>query len=245
MPSSPSNFTQQISHLHSSTGHPHLVQLLWTYNNGPNYHLVFPWADGNLRDFWEIHNMPIPDQAGENHHRRAAVWFARQCLGIAQGLHAIHKRGHDSVGDIKGKEEPGWHGDLSLDNILWFRDFDSLGALKISLSMTTSGSNSVFPNDPYRPPECNIDMYRSIFTACDIWALACILLDFVTWFLEGGQGIEKFKSAILADADNYFVKSVFFSYVEVCDEHGTPKTFARVKGSVVNVSNEATYSHHG
>jgi len=213
---------------------------------------VFPCANGNLEDVWKIHNNPIPDQADENHRRRASLWFAQQCLGFAQGLQIIHSCENDSPGIPIGEKTVAWYGDLRPEKILWFRDFDhqaqgySLGVLKISMSLgTRNRSSPVFSSGPYGPLEHDINMSPSISTASSIWTLACILLEFVTWFLEGGQGVEKFENARVEENDRKL--PAFFSDVEACDERGILKTFARIKKSVVHVSKDSSniqYFHH-
>jgi len=42
----------------------------------------------------------------------------------------------------------------------------------------------------YEPPECTIG--RPVSRAYDIWSLACLYLEFVTWMLSGNQQIEEF-----------------------------------------------------
>src|ERR1700733_10792069 len=67
----------------ANKGHPHLIRLILTYNHMDKYYLVFPWANGNLREFWK--SKPNPDHPPD--HVR---WLSSQCRGIAAGLRKIH-----------------------------------------------------------------------------------------------------------------------------------------------------------
>jgi hypothetical protein len=65
--------------------HPHVVELLATYEQFKKLHLVFYRAQGNLIEYWnEI--VPHPDFTYGN-----VLWFATQCTGIANGLLRLHK----------------------------------------------------------------------------------------------------------------------------------------------------------
>ena len=65
-------------------GHKHLIRLLLTYRHDKKYYMLFPWASGNLRQYWEKHQNP-------GHSLRRVHWLAKQCLGIAAGLRKIHR----------------------------------------------------------------------------------------------------------------------------------------------------------
>src|SRR5450756_2907125 len=58
--------------------HPHLIKLLATYEMGKKYHLMFPYANANLRTYWEDHPNP-------SFHRDTALWSLKQMTGIASG----------------------------------------------------------------------------------------------------------------------------------------------------------------
>jgi serine/threonine protein kinase len=90
----------------------------------------------------------------------------------------------------------GRHGDLKPQNILWFPDPSSRGGngiLKISdFGIARFSTKDVWetrktgrvPNSPtYRSPE--YDLNGKLTTACDVWALGCVYLQFVTWYLGG------------------------------------------------------------
>ncbi|KAE9580175.1 hypothetical protein CGMCC3_g3941 [Colletotrichum fructicola] len=110
----------------------HLIQLQFSYLYGDRYFLVFPWADGNLREFWAKHH---------DYHLRKdkdIVWFFRQCKGLARALQKVHiltSLSDASKADFKvalgnlthGKlKRWGRHGDIKPENILWFEKYDEM-----------------------------------------------------------------------------------------------------------------------
>lgn len=143
----------------SSRNNSNLIQLLATYHFQEVYCLLFPWADGNLRDFWMKHEPPTDDSLAFGR----VMWMAEACYGLASGLLQIHNyqttdeikksKWHLSakaIAPVKAKaasrspsklrENPsnrprfGRHGDLKPENILWFNENKNgdYGILKIS-----------------------------------------------------------------------------------------------------------------
>ena len=133
----------------SSNAHPHLISLLATYEHQKSVHLLFHWADADLQRYWrEV--CPRPSK-----NRPVVGWVARQCLGIASGIAAIHRHVTSSANKpqqpcsrttdsaIVMAEETGCmddelygrHGDIKPRNILWFKnapDEDGMGTLVIT-----------------------------------------------------------------------------------------------------------------
>lgn len=144
----------------SSRENSNLVQLLATYRYKDEFYLLFPWADGNLRDLWQNVEPPMFEFSYDG-----ILWMAEVCHGIAAGLSQIHK--HETTEEIRNdssnaalsrtklRDEPGSfppddtgpheeqekkrrfgrHGDIKPENVLWFktnRKDDRLGVLKIS-----------------------------------------------------------------------------------------------------------------
>src|SRR5271167_3938422 len=63
--------------------HPHLVKLIATYQIGQSYCLMFPWADGNLRDFWNRDDTnPLTSKSIE--------WVLQQMVGLCDALKELH-----------------------------------------------------------------------------------------------------------------------------------------------------------
>jgi len=195
----------------------HLVKLLATYTFKEHYHLIFPYADGTLRSYWQQLKEPrlVPDQ------EKIAMWVAKQCKGIADALCTIHeyKTATDNTDDspessanLEDRDRQyGRHGDIKPENILWFKDEESgdseatttNGRLVIAdFGLTRfhkehSRSNvdpaSVAGSPTYRPPEC--DLRLPVSRAYDIWSLGCLYLEFITWLVYGWKGIENFERA--------------------------------------------------
>jgi serine/threonine protein kinase len=171
-----------------NTNHPHLISLLATWRQCDNWYLLFPWAHGNLRDFWYENRTPKPDAS-------LVRWMAKQCLGIAEGLRKIH--GSDS--DIHF--ESSIHGNIKPENILYFKQSDGdYGTLVIcdfgftqfhsSESRFDASSSPLGFSGTYRAPEINALHGRIISRTYDTWTLGCLYLEFVSWYLTGWDGVQ-------------------------------------------------------
>jgi serine/threonine protein kinase len=155
----------------------------------------------------------------------------------------LKKRGV-SITEEKGKVY-GCHGDLKLQNVLWFRDGpDDRGILKITDfglgSFNSKKSRSMEPlkniarSPSYRAPEYDLEDGKAT-RACDVWSLGCIFLEFVTWLLGGKQLLEEFGKARLS-VSNFPVMLCSDKFFDIeTDENGQHK--AVVKKSVGEVSN--------
>jgi serine/threonine protein kinase len=142
---------QSILQSLGSKNHPHLIKLLATYKKEKKYHLMFPYADANLRTYWEDRPWPEFDE-------ETVLWSLEQMTGIANALMVIHNfkvthpltvsgTGIGEQGQVRmpndvvlsvERGEPRWgrHGDIKPENILWFKNpLDApckLGVLQIS-----------------------------------------------------------------------------------------------------------------
>jgi len=205
---------------------PHLVQLLATYeerNNGLKcYHLIFPWANGNLRDFWERTKRP-------ERGRERSAWIAEQCLGIGKALHKIHayepsySNSHGSPA-VAGEPMMKRHGDIKPENIVCFgrtlalSDFGPTSARK---AVTTSASQQytlLAVSLTYRAPEGE-NQTRRVSPAWDIWTLGCVYLEFLVWYLQGWDAVNAFTKkrkdcdlAVNLNEDKFFSTSKWSRY---------------------------------
>jgi serine/threonine protein kinase len=198
--------------------HPHLIKLLSTYRLNNNYHFIFPCAEENLRSFWERRKHPKFD-------KDTVLWSVKQMYGLASALRLIHTfettidlkpPGNFLLGDddvklevVKGEEKYGRHGDIKPENILWFeqpqgiRDTDGMGVLQITdfglgrfhgrESRSNVDPKTVNATPTYEPPECKLGALVS--RAYDLWSMACLYIEFITWLLEGAQKIHDFGDA--------------------------------------------------
>jgi len=135
-----------------------LVKLLFTMEisgrpgKGNSFFLLFPLADGNLRQFWQ-RNLPGSTAAGGISRATYSRWVAKQLYGLAWALcklHDLHQRQVHEPGthicssssssrpkttttttddDTKSSaEDPfyGIHGDIKPENLLWYKDWVGL-----------------------------------------------------------------------------------------------------------------------
>jgi serine/threonine protein kinase len=138
----------------------------------------------------------------------------------------------------------GRHGDLKPENILWFPDAASTGGYGV-LKITDFGAtrfNTVnlwdthktgrIPNSAtYRSPE--IDLNGHVTTACDVWALGCVYLQFIAWYLGGNKLVDSFGKQRLAK-DPRMANMLSDTFFILYDQKGQTK--AEVKPSVITVS---------
>lgn len=229
---------------------PHLIRLLATYTYEGRFHLIFPWADGNLKDLWTT---PFYQPFSRHRDAKLTQWMATQILGLACALEKIHYCPVENP-NVQGlpsqvqETQHGRHGDLKPENILWFKDEENaydntwIGVLKIadfgfadfhskhSRSKVRRSTVSGF-TDTYKAPEYDVSQWIS--PQYDIWSFGCILLQFVVWYLRGWQGVDDFSRARSADSRGAPIQAdIFFGL-----EGGNVTGFrARVKDSVSKVS---------
>lgn len=110
---------RNLQRLHNAE-HPNLLSLLATYKYRGYYHLVFPWADGDLRRLWQSTENPAP---GKDEMR----WLANQCASIASALKSVHAGAeswlnttNDPAGQQRLMNKIGIHGDIKPENIFIF-----------------------------------------------------------------------------------------------------------------------------
>lgn len=235
----------------NTRGHDHLIRLLVAYQYLERLHMVFPWADGSLKQFWNK-SSPTQDLTPDYN---LATWMAEQCLGLAEGLKAIHYCQIDQAEAEKNGLSPdvvhqkyGRHGDLKPENILWFKPtgHQGYGILKItdfgfadfhgSMSKTNA---TLFGETPtYKAPEWEIR--HSVAPSYDIWCLACVYLEFVEWFLCGNDGLSAFSQKRSEEKSpneppwmKVLFQDTFFIRIE---ESSKNERRARLKKTVQNVS---------
>ncbi|WAO87710.1 Protein kinase domain-containing protein [Fusarium falciforme] len=224
----------------------HLIPLQLTFKHGKDYFLMFPWADGNLKQFWSTRTANPEDP-------KQVCWFISQCSGIVSGLRRVHhittRKSPKTVtqDDVKeillGAKEWGRHGDIKPENILWFENYNSkqnhlvisdFGLTQFnsahSRSKVQQGQIQGF-SGTYRPPDLHIED-QPISQNYDVWSLGCVFLEFVSWFLLGhDETVFTFGDARLRDEPEGTIgEDTFFVFEN--GHHGTPKN-AKLKDSVV------------
>ncbi|PQE04897.1 kinase domain-containing protein [Rutstroemia sp. NJR-2017a BBW] len=185
--------------------HPHIIRLLATFKHGTRYHLIFPWAQFNLRTYWEENANPEFDEP-------TVTWALEQMAGIANALMLVHNfmpsLPGDSKGGVrstdmeklsakKGEEIFGRHGDIKPENMLWFEpealNKHTKGIVKLADfglsrfhgkdSRSGLSPSGIIASPTYAPPECQLHL--PVSRSYDIWSLGCVLLEFITWLVKG------------------------------------------------------------
>ncbi|KAG4260105.1 serine/threonine protein kinase [Fusarium proliferatum] len=186
-------FEQEATALERLKNHnsPNLVQPIAAYEYKNQKCLVFPWAHGgDLYKFWEAYQEKTVD----------LEWIISQFTGLCSVLNDLHK--------INCR-----HGDLKPDNILWYRDKDGLGTLKIAdLGLAAfhikdtgnrRGIQTMTPTGTarYEPPETAENKTGERSRMYDIWSMGCIMLELLIWLTQGIYAVDK-----LGTVTDYFWK---------------------------------------
>ncbi|KAL4929015.1 kinase-like domain-containing protein [Aspergillus undulatus] len=172
-----------------SASHAHLIELLFSYEKETCFYLIFPWADGNLREYWDMH--PDPELSSG-----LVRWTLAQMAGIADGLAFFHQF-----------TNPEWqvtlygrHGNVKADSILWFRDSQILKLASLGFASIHDGGSiddadhdTVLDIVTYGAPE--IQREQKVSRKWDIWGLGCLYLEILTYLILGsGDAVSEFST---------------------------------------------------
>lgn len=215
---------------------PHLTRLLVTVEHGYQGSLVFPWAEGNLLEFW---GKEVVDPNFQKPDPVWIRWMAKQFSGLASVLKLVHESSVVQEGNnLELPPDPtqmyGRHGDLKPENILWFVGPEHedevptpqaagysgpLGILKVAdFGLTTFNSkrsmkaraSKTARSRTHRAPEYDGD---EVTPSADLWSFGCILLEFLVWSFDGMKGVDDF-SRLRADEErtmnSQYVEDKFF-----------------------------------
>lgn len=187
--------------------------------------MIFPWADGNLQQFWMNH---FPDKLHFPRDVRLAVWMTAQFHGLASALVQIHHfyPAFDDACSKDAKQEHGRHGDLKPENILWFKGthFNPTSGALGSLLVSDLGSTEFHSTHSktvqlhaaggcthtYRAPE--FDKMKTVSPRADIWSFGCVLLHFIVWYMYGWEGVQRFMRARQDETNLCYLSDSFFNY---------------------------------
>ncbi|RSM12370.1 hypothetical protein CEP52_002441 [Fusarium oligoseptatum] len=86
-----------------------------------HFYLVFPCADGNLREFWNMYSTARDPE----HVYSLSRWMAEQIHGLASALHILHEFYIHRAEDDDDPRNHGIHGDIKPENILRFTNWDN------------------------------------------------------------------------------------------------------------------------
>uniref|UniRef100_A0A8H7KAB5 Protein kinase domain-containing protein n=1 Tax=Bionectria ochroleuca TaxID=29856 RepID=A0A8H7KAB5_BIOOC len=244
---------ENLERLSAKRGHrdDHLMHLELACRHGKDCYLVFPWADGDLTQFWRHENR---SRDCSNHDD--VIWFFDQCLGLSTGLRRLHDlhsferpvfgadgcyRAMDLVAEVENDKLYGRHGDIKPENILWFRDYNGhrdhlmitdFGLTKFHSrdSRSQPGSGGLAGTDTYQPPE--VFLTKKVTRKYDVWSLGCVFVEFVSWFfLDGVTATENFATARLPETNEAYRPDTFFD-IECSGTHPRAR-LARVKPGVL------------
>ncbi|EFY95275.2 protein kinase domain-containing protein [Metarhizium robertsii ARSEF 23] len=238
-------FDSEVAALRKLRPNRHLVTLLASYEYQSLYYLLFEWATGgSLLDLWNTHHPSVPD-------RSWVLWFAEQCLGLADGLHGIHNTQPrtsltaSNAGDGTEDKNCGRHGDIKCANVLWFKQEPGAhghGVLKIadfglsrfhSQQTTKVPAQGVAVSLTFKAPE--LETMDEISRPFDIWSLGCLYLDFITWLVQGWDGVDAFSLKRAGEKDSlpYLGQDKFYN---LWRPGGPGSPSATVKQAVKEVS---------
>jgi len=185
----------------------HIINLLATYTLRGQYHFLFPWAGGTLRDFWKKKSTFDRWNPTSTQSYDLCFWMMQQCAGIADGVRVIHDvvnqpSRHSRRTSAQDSETFGAHHVLKPENILWFSENDTNGKMGlfkisdfgISRFHDERGTQRANCSLAYRAPEYDLERrgIGRITSAYDIWSMGCIFLEFIVWLLCDSGGVNEF-----------------------------------------------------
>ncbi|EON68391.1 serine/threonine protein kinase, partial [Coniosporium apollinis CBS 100218] len=175
--------------------HPHIIELLGSYEQNGVHNFLFPCAQRDLHQFFRSQNGLIADELYSSMYR------------LADALAYIHRYTYRD--DNVQLERIGYHHDLRPANILQFgktfvvADF---GLSKLKPQDQTSKSRLRGGQDDYLSPEAFNESNWTIGNvgrASDVWAFGCILAEFAT-YIEG-ESVEYFHNTRKASYGDAFM----------------------------------------
>ncbi len=255
------DFEQERKMLVSLTekNHRHLIKLVTTYKFNGRYHLLCPMAKANLRDYWKV--TPLREKDKSYLWALTNIAGIASGLNLIHNFKTLHPAAPDKTNPTISQDRPSWkfrmtlapneeffgrHGDLKPENILWITDTEAIndaGVLQISdfglgrfhrfESKSKADPKTINGSPTYVPPELPLE--RPISREYDIWSLGCIFLEFVTWLLEGQDGLDDFSDARKEEAydgiedDTYYILYNAESGLEGKVREGVTKWMERLR----------------
>ena len=179
--------------------HPNIIQLLTAYSIQQTHNLLFPLADGDLKDFFG-QQQRIPGFQSDNDIFQALY-------ELASAIETVH----DYFSDTFNIRKIGCHYDLKPDNILYRSGKLILTDFGLSrLSDEHEGSKSMYRNGggEYWAPECVSfqEGFKKLHVgrSSDMWSFGCILAEMLTYLQEGSIGIQDFSTSRVIVIEGYW-----------------------------------------
>lgn len=190
--------------------------------------------------------------------------MAKQCSGIADGLCQLHRHQTnminklgletDSYSSQGSGTDPsrqiqlfGRHGDIKLQNVLWFRNPSNegdMGILKItdfglaefktSRAQIYQGRSHLTFSPPYQPPECDMHGGR-VGQSHDIWSLGCLYLELIAWSLGGWELVKSFQEARISTRTSSYATVTLGTFFTIVGDETGRSDIAVVKPAVTKV----------
>lgn len=166
-----------------------ITPLLANFKHGNTYNLLFPFAECNLKDYFADE----PPAVGHPDVQR--LRFLEQIAKLASALSTIHNYVDSRV---KGLEHYGYHRDLKPQNILkkgntfMLADFGLTRFARPNEPNEQTGFEWDYGVSTYRAPECG-HLGKKIGRRADIWSMACVFAEALTFSVKGSAGIKEFR----------------------------------------------------
>lgn len=181
-----SRSANEVWHLH----HPHIVNPLAAISIESRRIFMYEWASGgNLREYWERVRKPELSQG-------LVLQVMIQLQGLADALCQLH---HSNKR----------HGNLKPENIMRSQGPSIVGTLMLG---DFGFANHHERN--HRPTGDEVSLDGSQSFRADVWAMGCIMFEFMIWLLYGWDDLLYFHSSA---NENYGV------YYEVWPTTGRPR----------------------
>lgn len=198
----------------------HLIQLLATfevYNRSPThptYYMLFPWADGDLGDFWKRYTGRYKPK-----DKKHLGWMVDQFYHLAKALQCVHnERGLALPQPVNPESNRfGRHGDIKPKNFLYFLDSGEkgpdlgigvrivitdfgLGRLYSKESRSKQTPSQINRTESYAAPEYDLDGGK-VSPTSDIFSLGCVFFEHLVWLFTELKGLESFHADRLAERE--------------------------------------------
>lgn len=218
------NYEAEVLKRLNNIDHDHIIRLLGTFSYGGHFHMIFPWADGNLQDLWKSCR---PDSDHARATGALAHWLCKQIVGLTNALTNVHdmqraeRNAQNRLTSFDSRTH-GRHGDIKPENILWFRNRDpavqgSLGVLKLAdfgladfhSKFSHSGANAKGVTDTYQAPE--IEIIKVVSQKYDMWSLGCVVMEFIVWYIDGWEGVDSFSQRRESESASSIGTDLFYN----------------------------------
>ncbi|KAK7952726.1 uncharacterized protein PG986_008454 [Apiospora aurea] len=212
----------------SDSSQHHLIFLLSSFTLKQDLCFLFPHADCDLSAYWErIQKEPLPDLEYKK-------WISRQLSGLTSAVRTLHA----GLVTTEGVRRYCRHGDIKLENILWFRsDTDKYGILVLSdigvstfnrtISRSKQPGKYVAQIPVYHPPE-SVLAGGNVDRTFDIWSLGCVYLEMMTWALGGREHLRGFRNQRIQEPSTQIQSDVFYK-IQIRNNSGKQVYMAMVK----------------